>query len=206
MRSRCAATSASSSQSISSVSSTSSTIAGMALPQNTHSATMSCRLSSTIMSATPNTYWRKCSMRCNHARIGWPPCTASCCPLCKCGGKTTSCSRPGCCKRLPRKATCVEDTNVRGVVGSHSRSVPRNSLLPPLTHTQWWCRGEGKPAAQHMHKGTRKGNSMHVAPQDTAMRRAHTAATRRMGCIQLHGAVLYFSPSRRNTTAPHSRL
>ncbi|RNF04847.1 hypothetical protein TcG_10901 [Trypanosoma cruzi] len=69
MRSRCAATSATSSQSNSSVYSTSSTIAGMPRPHNTHSATISCRLSSTIMSATPNTYWRTCSMRRNHPQI-----------------------------------------------------------------------------------------------------------------------------------------
>ncbi|EKF27968.1 hypothetical protein MOQ_008298, partial [Trypanosoma cruzi marinkellei] len=36
---------------------------------NTHSTTISCRLSSTIMSATPNAYWRTCSMHCNHSRI-----------------------------------------------------------------------------------------------------------------------------------------
>ncbi|RNF04873.1 hypothetical protein TcG_11154 [Trypanosoma cruzi] len=65
MRSRCAATSATS-QSNSSVYSTSHTIAGMPRPRNTHSATMSCRLSSTIMNATPNAYWRTCSMRWNH--------------------------------------------------------------------------------------------------------------------------------------------
>ncbi|RNC37910.1 hypothetical protein TcCL_NonESM12902 [Trypanosoma cruzi] len=40
------------------------TIAGMPRPHNTHSATISCRLSSPIMSATPNAYWRTCSMRC----------------------------------------------------------------------------------------------------------------------------------------------
>ncbi|ESS61734.1 hypothetical protein TCDM_10654 [Trypanosoma cruzi Dm28c] len=67
-RSRCAATSATS-QSNSSVSTTALTIAGMPRPHNTHSATMSCRLSSTIMSATPNAYWPTCSMRCNHPRI-----------------------------------------------------------------------------------------------------------------------------------------
>ncbi|RNF02177.1 hypothetical protein TcG_11303 [Trypanosoma cruzi] len=66
MRSRCAATSATSSQSNSSASSTSLTIAGMPRPHNTHSATISCRLSSTIMSATLNAYWRTCSMRWNH--------------------------------------------------------------------------------------------------------------------------------------------
>ncbi|KAF5216115.1 hypothetical protein ECC02_011131 [Trypanosoma cruzi] len=41
----------------------------MPRPRNSHSATMSCRLSSPIMSATPNAYWRTCSMRCNHTRI-----------------------------------------------------------------------------------------------------------------------------------------
>ncbi|RNC39611.1 hypothetical protein TcCL_NonESM11014 [Trypanosoma cruzi] len=66
MRSRCAATSATSSQSSSSVSSTSLTIAGTPRPRNTHSTTTSCRLSSAIMSATPNAYWRTCSMRRNH--------------------------------------------------------------------------------------------------------------------------------------------
>ncbi|RNC52662.1 hypothetical protein TcCL_ESM10078 [Trypanosoma cruzi] len=66
MRPRCAATYATSSQSNSSVS---STIAGMPRPRNTHSATMSCRLSSTITSATPNAYWRTCSMRCNQMPI-----------------------------------------------------------------------------------------------------------------------------------------
>ncbi|KAF5219239.1 hypothetical protein ECC02_007745 [Trypanosoma cruzi] len=69
MRSRCAATSATSSQSNSSVSSTSLTTAGMPRPHNTHSATMSCRLSSPMMSATPNAYLRTCSMRWNHPRI-----------------------------------------------------------------------------------------------------------------------------------------
>ncbi|ESS62699.1 hypothetical protein TCDM_09627 [Trypanosoma cruzi Dm28c] len=66
MRPRCAATSATSPQSNSSASSTSLTIAGMPRPHNTHSATLSCRLSSTIMNATPNAYWRTCSMRWNH--------------------------------------------------------------------------------------------------------------------------------------------
>ncbi|ESS61890.1 unspecified product [Trypanosoma cruzi Dm28c] len=66
MRSRCAATFATFSQSNSSASSTSLTIAGMPLPRNTHSTTISCRPSSTIMSATPNAYWRTCSMRWNH--------------------------------------------------------------------------------------------------------------------------------------------
>ncbi|RNC35713.1 hypothetical protein TcCL_Unassigned01375 [Trypanosoma cruzi] len=68
MRSRCAATSTSS-QSNSSVSSTSLTIAGMPRPRNTHSATISCRLFSPMMSATPNAYLRTCSMRWNHPRI-----------------------------------------------------------------------------------------------------------------------------------------
>ncbi|ESS63448.1 unspecified product [Trypanosoma cruzi Dm28c] len=41
----------------------------MPRPHNTHSATISCRLSSTIMSATPNAYLRTCSMRRNHPQI-----------------------------------------------------------------------------------------------------------------------------------------
>ncbi|RNC33568.1 hypothetical protein TcCL_Unassigned03728, partial [Trypanosoma cruzi] len=69
MRSRCAAKSVTSSQSNSSVSSTSLTIVGMPQPRNTHSATVSCRLSSPIMNATPNVYSRTCSMRCNHRPI-----------------------------------------------------------------------------------------------------------------------------------------
>ncbi|RNC32814.1 hypothetical protein TcCL_Unassigned04547, partial [Trypanosoma cruzi] len=69
MRSRCAKKSATSSQSNSSVSSTSLTIAGMPRLRNTHSATMSCRLSSKIMSATPNAYWRTFAMRCNHTPV-----------------------------------------------------------------------------------------------------------------------------------------
>ncbi|RNC33922.1 hypothetical protein TcCL_Unassigned03332 [Trypanosoma cruzi] len=41
----------------------------MPQPRNTHSATMSCRLPSPIVSATPNAYRRTRPTRCNHKPI-----------------------------------------------------------------------------------------------------------------------------------------
>ncbi|ESS62275.1 hypothetical protein TCDM_10066 [Trypanosoma cruzi Dm28c] len=99
-----------------------------ALPRNTHSATLSCRLSSTIMSATPNAYWRTCSMRCYHPRIRLAvmKCISST-PFRLEQTLTSSRSTAWCCEWLSRSTMRVKFSNVRGGVGSHPRSAPHTS-------------------------------------------------------------------------------
>ncbi|RNC51817.1 hypothetical protein TcCL_ESM11030 [Trypanosoma cruzi] len=146
----------------------------MPRPRKAHSATMSCRLSSTIMSATPNAYWRTCSMRCNHTwiRLAVTHCILLS-SLCLDQTLTSSQSTAWCCKRLPSGATCVKDAKVGK---QRPRSLHHTSPLPPLSRTQGRCHGEEKPAAQRMHEGTCNSNAIHIAPQQRAMR---TAKTRR---------------------------
>ncbi|ESS60815.1 unspecified product [Trypanosoma cruzi Dm28c] len=131
-----------------------------------HSATMSCRLSSTIISATPNAYWRTCSMCCNHTadQVGRHAMQLVVLPCAWSGPSHPLDQRSGCCKGLPSNAAFVENTNAqKKLPPSHLRS---------LSHTQGRCHGEKKPAAQRMHEGTRKSNAIHVAPKDRAMRTA----------------------------------
>ncbi|RNC36772.1 hypothetical protein TcCL_Unassigned00242, partial [Trypanosoma cruzi] len=128
MRSHCAATSVTSSQSNSSVSSTSLTIVGMPRPRNTHSATVSCRLSSPIMNATPYVCRCTCSMRCNHRpiRLAVMNCILSSSVYLE-QTLTSSQSTAWCCERLPRGATCVEEANVGK---QRPPSLPHTSPLP----------------------------------------------------------------------------
>ncbi|RNC51762.1 hypothetical protein TcCL_ESM11087, partial [Trypanosoma cruzi] len=139
-------------QSSSSVYSASLTIPGMPRPRNTHSATMSCRLSSTIMSATLNAYWRTCSMRCNHMPVRFPSCSASCCPPTAWSGSSHPLDqRSGCCKGLPSSAAFLENTNVR-------------KKLPPSYIS----------ALSHTHKGGVIGKR---SPPQNGCTRAHAKAT-----------------------------
>ncbi|RNF00756.1 hypothetical protein TcG_11867 [Trypanosoma cruzi] len=162
---------------------------------------MSCRLSSTIMSATPNNYWRTCSMRCNHTwiRLAVMHCI-SLSSLSMRQALTSSQSTAWCCKRLPSSATCVEDANVRK---QRPRSLHHTSPIPPLSRTKGRCHGEEKPAAQRIHEGTCNSNAIHAAPHDSAMRTADTRPQRKKR-IQIHGAALYFSLPQR-IGVPHSQ-
>ncbi|RNC32366.1 hypothetical protein TcCL_Unassigned05027 [Trypanosoma cruzi] len=138
-------------QSSSSVTSTSLTIAGTPRPRNTHSTTTSCRLSSTIMSATSNTYWRTCSMRCNHTRIrlavmycvSWSSFSKPSHPLNP---------RLGCCERLPSGATCVEEANVRKQrPPSLHHTSPQPSLSRTPTRAVSWGREDRRTAHARGH-------------------------------------------------------
>ncbi|RNC51933.1 hypothetical protein TcCL_ESM10904 [Trypanosoma cruzi] len=103
---------------------------------------MSCRLSSTIMSATPNAYWRTCSMRCNHTRIRLA--VMHCISSTSFGLEQTLTSSPStarCCEWLSRSTMRVKFSNVRGGVGSHPRSAPHTSPAPstrPHTMPKTW--------------------------------------------------------------------
>ncbi|RNC43866.1 hypothetical protein TcCL_NonESM06431 [Trypanosoma cruzi] len=200
MRSRCATTSATSSHSNSSVSSTSSTIAGMPRLRNTHSATISCRLSSPIMSAKPNAYCHTCSMRRNHPpiRLAVMHCI-SVSSLCLEQTLTPLDPRPGCCERLPRGATFVEEANVRK---QRPPSLPQTS---PLAHTKGRCHGKGKSAAQCLHKSMLSSNAIHVALQQRALRTTHKRQQReRRGTSKV--TALFFTSHRRDGLALRSTL
>ncbi|KAF5216038.1 hypothetical protein ECC02_011225 [Trypanosoma cruzi] len=202
MRSRCAATSATSSQSNSSVSSTSSTIAGTPRPRNTHSATMSCRLSSPMMSATPNAYLRTCSMRWNHPRIRLavmncillsslcleqtlPSSRSTAWVLREAAEKCHFCGRSRCAETTatltPSHLRSLHSpTHKGGVMGK--RSPPHSACtraqtkaMPSTSHRKI------EPCAQHTH-----------------------GRNERDGRIQVHAAVLYFPPHPRIGRTTHS--
>ncbi|KAF5216114.1 hypothetical protein ECC02_011150 [Trypanosoma cruzi] len=169
MRSRCAATSATSSQFNSSVSSTSSTIAGMPRPRNTHSATVSCRLSSPIMSATPNAYWRTCCIRRKHPRIRLAVMHCSmfsslCLEQTHSSPQSTAWELREAAERcqLCGRSRCAETmaTLAHSLTHPHSLHSPtqKNGVM-----------GKGSPP-----HNARIRNAIHVAPQDKAMRTAHT--------------------------------
>ncbi|RNC56266.1 hypothetical protein TcCL_ESM06198, partial [Trypanosoma cruzi] len=72
---------------------------------------------------------------------------------------------------------------------------PHTSPLPPLSHTKGRCHGEEKPAAQRMHKGTCNSNAIHVTPQDSVMRTAHTRRQRKERAdTSTYRTAIYFSP------------
>ncbi|ESS63181.1 hypothetical protein TCDM_09049 [Trypanosoma cruzi Dm28c] len=85
------------------------------------------------------------------------------------------------------------------------RAGPASSHTSPFAHTKWQCNVEKRLAAQHMHEGTKSSNAIHVAMQQRALR-TYTQTTAKRGTwhIQIHGAVLYFSPPRRIGIASHT--
>ncbi|RNE99325.1 hypothetical protein TcG_12176, partial [Trypanosoma cruzi] len=203
MRSRCAATFATFSQSSSSASSTSLTIAGMPLPRNTHSTTMSCRLSSTIMNATPNNYWRTCSTHRNHTvdQVGRHALHLS--VLVVLGAHLHILSIHG----LGAARGCRQEQLgwKKQMCGNNGHPHSLTSPLTLLSHIKGRCYGEEKSAAQRTHKRIRSSNAIHVAMQQRALRTyTQTAAKRGTWHIQIHGAVLYFSLLQRIGIASHT--
>ncbi|KAF5215004.1 hypothetical protein ECC02_012344 [Trypanosoma cruzi] len=73
---------------------------------------------------------------------------------------------------------CVEDPNARGAVGSHPRSVPRTSPLPPIAHTQGRCHGREREVRRTTHAQMHTQQQRH--PRRTARKihahRTHTTA------------------------------
>ncbi|RNC36488.1 hypothetical protein TcCL_Unassigned00538 [Trypanosoma cruzi] len=113
-------------------------------------AATSCRPSSPIMSATPNAYWRTCSMRCNHTpvRLAVMHCI-SLSSFCLEQTLTPSQSTAWELREATEWCHVSEDPNVRK---QRPPSLPHKSPLPSLSRTQGRCHVEEKPAAQHMHK------------------------------------------------------
>ncbi|RNC46983.1 hypothetical protein TcCL_NonESM03109 [Trypanosoma cruzi] len=122
------------------------------------------------MSATPNAYWRTCSMRCNHTPVRL---AVMHCILSFCLEQTLTFSRSTAWELREAAEWChvSEDPNVRK---QRPPSLPHKSSLPSLSRTQGRCHVEGKPAAQHMHRDTHNSRAINVAPQGIAMRTAHT--------------------------------
>ncbi|KAF5215426.1 hypothetical protein ECC02_011893 [Trypanosoma cruzi] len=163
MRPRCAATYATSSQSNSSVS---STIAGMPRPRNKHSATMSCRLSSTITSATPNAYWRTCPMRCNHTRIRLAVMHCSLVSFCLWHQKDVWPAAPQCWKKCGAATVRVSvllysrfnASSKNGISGSSSSGFALLFLLrhPVLLQSSSCHRRRPRSCCNHSHRETGK--------------------------------------------------
>ncbi|RNC42212.1 hypothetical protein TcCL_NonESM08189 [Trypanosoma cruzi] len=140
---------------------------------------MSCRLSSTIMSATPNAYWHTCSMRRNHPQISLA--VMHCILLsflCLEQTLTPLDPRPGCCERLPRGATFVEEANVWE---QRPPSLPHTYPLPLRPHKRavsW-----GREARRTVHAQGHKQKQRHPCRNATKSlaHRTHTAATKETG-------------------------
>ncbi|ESS60256.1 hypothetical protein TCDM_12186 [Trypanosoma cruzi Dm28c] len=173
----------------------------MPRPHNTHSATMSCRLPSPIMSATTKNYWRTCSMRCNHTWIRLA--VMHCISLSSLSMRHTFHPlnpRLGAARdcrvvlRVWKTQMCGNNGHPHSIIHLH---------FPPLSRTKGRCHGEEKPAAQRIHEGTCNSNAIHAAPHDSAMRTADTRPQRKKR-IQIHGAALYFSLPQR-IGVPHSQ-
>ncbi|RNC32046.1 hypothetical protein TcCL_Unassigned05388 [Trypanosoma cruzi] len=64
----------------------------------------------------------------------------------------------------------MEFSNAQGEAGSHPRSLPHTYPFPQLFHTQ---KGKDMEKKCPPHNACR-GNAIHFAPQDSAMRTAHT--------------------------------
>ncbi|RNC39286.1 hypothetical protein TcCL_NonESM11379 [Trypanosoma cruzi] len=148
-------------------------------------AATSCRPSSPIMSATPNAYWRTCSMRCNHTpvRLAVMHCI-SFSSLCMKQTLTPSQSTAWELREAAEWCHVPEDPNVRK---QRPPSLPHKSPLPSLSRTQGRCHGEEKPNANPR---AANSNAIGVAPQDRAMR---TAQTRRQREGRAHTST-YCSP------------
>ncbi|EKF99882.1 hypothetical protein TCSYLVIO_009192 [Trypanosoma cruzi] len=179
------------------------TIAGMPRPHNTHNATISCRLSSTKMSATPNAYWRTCSHALEpHGRSGWPSCTASQCPRCAWSTPSHSLDPRLGAARGCRQEQCVWKKQMCGNNG-HPHSLRHLHSLHPPTQ-KGGAMGKRSPPHSACIKEYAAATPSTSQCNKEPCAHTQTTATRGARRIQIHGAVLYFSLPRRIGIASHT--
>ncbi|RNC54520.1 hypothetical protein TcCL_ESM08054 [Trypanosoma cruzi] len=159
---------------------------------------MSCRLSSPIMSATPNAYWRTCSMRCNHTRIRLAVMhrillSSLCLEQTLTSSQSTAwalqetADRSNVCGR----SECAETTATITHLHSVHPPTQKDGVMERRNPTD--IRGHEKATPSTSHR------SKVPCAQHT-----RTAATRGTGRIQVNTAVLQFSLLRRIGTHTHS--